>query len=34
MSIEKPQKVIKKASQKMPETFGGILSNHHIPKPS
>jgi hypothetical protein len=34
MSIEKPQKVIKKASRKMPETFGGILSNHLDPKPS
>jgi hypothetical protein len=33
MSIEKPQKVIKNPIRKMPETFGGILSNHHIPKP-
>jgi hypothetical protein len=34
MSIEKPQKVIKNPIRKMPETFGGILSNHLDPKPS
>jgi hypothetical protein len=34
MSIEKPQKVIKNPIQKMPETFGGILSNHLDLKPS
>jgi hypothetical protein len=33
MSIEKPQKVIKKVVEKTTELFGGILSNHLDLKP-
>jgi hypothetical protein len=31
MSIEKPQKVIKKVVEKTTELFCGILSNHQTP---